>query len=736
MLLAWATAPSKTLMATAGYMKKLYLGLIILLGVVIGAAAYLWTPARPFDAAKAISAASAYDARVIRDSFGVPHIYGARDSDVAFGLAYAHAEDDWKTIEEVIVFSRGELAQRTGKDGAVTDYLIAALGIWRDLDAKYETDLSPRLRAVVEGYAAGINLWCAEEEERCARGVAQVTGRDVIAGFTARSPFFYGLDDSLKALFDSEPETQAAIENVRQAYLRITPGAELGSNAMAVAPSRSADGHTRLMVNSHQPYTGPVAWYEARVKSDEGWDMIGGIFPGSPVILHGAGPDLGWAHTVNLPDLVDVYALEVDDPEKPAKYRFDGEWRPLEISSVTMRIKLFGAFSLPVSRKVYRSVHGPAFVTPGGVFAVAYGGEGDIRSAEQWYRMNKAKTFDDWRSAMAMQAIASLNAVYADREGNIAYYYNAAIPVRSSGKDWSRTVDGTRSDLVWKGVEPFDAAPHVVDPASGYVVNSNHSPFEASGPGDNPDPVDFPAHFGIDRRVTNRGLRTQALYGGDASITGEEFVAYKMDDTYAEDSLLRRTIKALLDDREAANDSGLAEALAVLAAWDGSATHDNRQAALAIRAGHLALGYQLHGDGGEIGGFAAAVKLAANELKEGFGRLDPEWGEVVRLKRGDLDLPLDGGPDTLRAVYPAGSPAEGEQIASGGDTYILYAEWPGDGGAPTIRTIHQFGAATLDASSPHYGDQAPLFAQEQWKSPPMTLDALLAEATADYRPGR
>jgi penicillin amidase/acyl-homoserine-lactone acylase len=717
-------------------MKKLYLGLIGFLIIVMGIGAYLWTPLRPFDSAAAIEASSAYDARVIRDAFGVPHIYGARDADVAFGLAYAHAEDDWKTIEDVIVFSRGELARRTGKDGAITDYLISALGIWRDLNAKYETDLTPQLRAVVEAYAAGINLWCAEARGRCARGVAPVSGRDVIAGFTARTPFFYGLDDSLKALFETKPETQAALDRVREAFLRVAPGAELGSNAMAVAPSRSADGHTRLMVNSHQPYTGPVAWYEARLKSEEGWDMIGGIFPGSPVILHGAGPDLGWAHTVNLPDLVDAYALDVDDPATPTKYRLDGEWRPLEISSVTLRVKLFGPFSLPVSRKIYRSVHGPVFVTPGGVFAVAYGGEGDIRSAEQWYRMNKARDFEEWRSAMAMQAIPSFNSVYADRGGKIAYYYNAAIPVRSSDQDWSRIADGARSDLVWKGVEPFGTAPFVIDPASGYVVNSNHSPFEASGPGDNPDPADFRPSLGIDERVTNRGLRTQALYGGDASITAEEFVAYKMDDAYAEDSLLRRTIMALLDDGDAADDPQLTDALAVLAAWNGSAAHDNRQAALAIRAGHLALGYQLHGDGGEIGGFAAAVKQAATELREGFGRLDPEWGEVVRLKRGDLDLPLDGGPDTLRAVYPAGSPAEGEQIASGGDTYILYADWPAVGGAPTIRTIHQFGSATLDVSSPHYGDQAPLFAQEEWKTPPMTLDALLAEATDDYRPGR
>ena len=104
------------------------------------------------------------------------------------------------------------------------------------------------------------------------------------------------------------------------------------------------------MVNSHQPYTGPVAWYEARVKSEEGWDMIGGIFPGAPMILHGAGPDLGWAMTVNKPDLVDVYALEVDEPEEPSQYRFDGGWRDFDVKEIEFRVKLWGPFSLPVKR--------------------------------------------------------------------------------------------------------------------------------------------------------------------------------------------------------------------------------------------------------------------------------------------------------------------------------------------------------------------------------------------------
>lgn len=696
---------------------------------------YLWTPAPRFDAAAARTAAAAYDARILRDRFGVPHVYGARDADVAFGLAYAHAEDDWKTIEEVLHFARGELGRVSGREGAVTDYLIAALGVWPDIEAKYETDLAPETRAVVEAYAAGINLWCAEKKGRCARGSAPVSGKDIVAGFVARTPFFYGLDDRLKEIFTDDPKKQAEIDAIRTAYLRISPGVEPGSNAVAVAPSRSADGRTRLLINSHQPYEGPVAWYEARLKSEEGLDLVGGIFPGSPVILHGAGPDFGWAHTVNAPDLVDIYALEVDDPKNPQKYRFDGGWRDLARGRAKFRVKLFGPFSLPVSRQVWRSVHGPVFVAPGGVFAVAYGGAGDIRSVEQWRLMGKARSYSDWRAAMAMQAIPSLNAVYADRTGKIAYFYNAAIPARLEEQDWTRTADGTRADLVWTGVRPFGSAPFVEDPQSGYVANANNNPYEASDPRDSPKAEDYPKSYGIDLRTTNRGLRLAELYGADEAISGEEFIAYKMDHFYSPRSRLAGLIDRLIADDALAADPATREAIALLKTWRRSAAAEDRAAALAVRTGRLALGWYLAGSDAETPEPRAALIQAAGELKAAFGRIDPLWSEAMRLERGRRSLPVNGAMETLRAVYPDNKSKRSRWIAAGGDTLIITADWPAEG-PPVIRTIHQFGAATSHPESPHYADQAPLFAAEQWKTPPMTLEALLAEATADYRPGR
>jgi penicillin amidase/acyl-homoserine-lactone acylase len=310
-----------------------------------------------------------------------------------------------------------------------------------------------------------------------------------------------------------------------------------------------------------------------------------------------------------------------------------------------------------------------------------------------------------------------------------------AIPKRSPDWDWSKTAPGDRADLVWRGVMPFGSAPYVVDPVSGFVVNANNEPWKASAPEDSPQAEDFPEYLGVRSRPTNRGLREHELYAADPSISADEFVAYKMDVVYSEHSRLRRLIADVLSDPEAAGDVGLRPALEILRNWDGSADRNSRGASLAITFGRYALGTLMNGDDPKIADPKEALAKAADDLQQGFGQIDPYWGNVNRLKRGDLDLPLDGGPDTLRAIYALSDVANGPAEAIAGDTYIMVVEWAADG-TQTIRTIHQFGAATLNEASPHYSDQATLFQEGQFKHPPMTLDAVLAEATADYHPGR
>jgi acyl-homoserine-lactone acylase len=711
------------------------LGAAVLAGAG-GAAIYLWTPSgTAFDADAVRTAAAAYDARIIRDRFGVPHIHGARNADVAFGLAYAHAEDDWKHVEEVVRSNRGQLAEIQGQGAAVADYLIRALGNIDLVEAGYETGVSDQAKAVAAGYAAGVNLWCADNPDSgCAR-TAPVRPQDIIAGYANRPPFFYGLDGELNTLLNGEGPVEVAVKEARAAYLGTTEEVELGSNAIAVSPTRSSDGHTRLAVNSHQPYEGTVAWYEVRLKSDEGIDMVGGVFPGSPLILHGAGPSLGWAATVNRPDVFDVFKLTVDNESDPRQYQMDGAWKDLVRAPIRFRVKLWGPFSLPVTRKGYVSEHGPVFVTPRGVFAVSFAGRGELNYLDQYLAMNMAKTVGDWRAAQARyNAIPSINYVVADSQGSIAYFYNAHMPKRAEGWDRRKVLPGDTSETLWQGFEPVEALPAVINPASGYVVNANHTPFAASGPDDNPSLGSYPDAFGVDKQMTNRGLRAQELLGGDTSISREEFITYKMDHSYSPESNVRKMVADVVA-RGAGGDAELAGVLEVLSRWSGSADKANREAALPILAGQRAMGGQIN-QPYDYAKVVAALKEVAADLKAAHGRIDPEWGEVSRVARGDASWPTDGGPDTLRAVYAAGD-LKTDKFLKGraGDTYIVIADWAPDG-AYRLSTIHQYGSATMDAASPHYADQAPLFAAGTFKEPPMSLDAVLAEKTRDYRPGR
>lgn len=688
------------------------------------------TPAA-FDPTKAREVAATYDARIIRDKFGVPHIYGKRNADVVFGLAYAHAEDDWKNIEEVVRSNRGALAEIVGPDGAKADDFMLALGNIDVVNRDYDAKVSPAAKAIAEGYAAGINLWCAEHPNTgCAR-TAPVRGQDIVAGYVNRPPSFYGLEGEIDALLSGRANYEIS---TREALLNVPDDVELGSNELAVAPSRSADGHTRLAVNSHQPYEGRVAWYEARLKSEEGLDIIGGVFPGTPLILHGAGPKLGWAATVNRPDVFDIFRLTVDDEKAPTKYQMDGQWKDLTRKIISYNVLKDGALE-KVERTAYWSEHGPAWVTDKGVFAVSYASAGNLEYLDQYLAMNTAQTVDDWRAAQVKyNAIPSVNYMVADSAGHIAYFWNAHMPRRTEGWDRRKILPGDTSETLWQGYESVEKLPAVINPRSGYAVNSNHTPFLSTAAEENPGPENYPASFGVDTNLTNRGLRAQELFGADTSITREEFIAYKMDHRYSPDSNVMKMV-ADLKQVDAKGDKDLKTALEVVTKWDGSADMKSRGAALAIFTGQATMGGQMH-DPYDREKALANLKTTAEQLKAATGRIDPEWGEVSRVARGEQSWPTDGGPDTLRAVYAAGDLTK-EKFRKGraGDTYIVIADWAPDG-SYTLDTIHQYGSATMDASSPHYADQAPLFAAEQFKRPPMTLEGVLAEATRDYRPGK
>ena len=703
---------------------------IAALGLTLGCVLCSCPAPLNLDAETLKAAGAKYDVRILRDTWGVPHIFGNTDAAAAYGLAYAHAEDDFATIQDALLMSRGEWASVKGKDVVVFDVMVALFRIWDTLDAKYETDLSPEIRAVCEAYAEGVNLYAALHPRDVVKSsIFPATGKDIVAGFTIKAPFFFGLDNAVKELFaDTRQHSVSEKSPIETAARLLFQGGEIGSNALAVAPGRSADGHTRLAINSHQPWHGPVTWYEAHMHSDEGMDIVGGVFPGAPIILHGHNRDLGWAHTVNFPDLVDVYVLEIN-PENEYQYRFDGEWRDLEVRKTWLPVHLLGPLWWPVEQEVLWCVHGPVVRRPHGVYAIRFAGMGDIRQVEQWYRMGKARNFDEWFEAMRMRAIPSFNAVYADREGNIVYLYNALFPVRAEGYDWQQYLPGNTSETLWTEYVPFERLPQIKNPAAGFLFNCNNTPYHATLGPENARPEDYSPTLGIETLMTNRAVRALELFGADESISEEEFYAYKFDGAYPAKGhcgeLRRQVLEAPPSD-----DPVVQEAVEVLRKWDLRTDLDSTGAAIGVLAFKPVIRAMMFDR--PLPDVMAIVAKKALLLKESYGRIDVPWGEVNRLRRGDVDVGLTGGPDTLRAVY--GHWEGGKLIAQNGDSYILIADWDEEGRVSS-RSIHQFGSATMDESSPHYDDQAPLFARCELKPVWLAEADIRAHLEREYRPG-
>ena len=447
------------------------------------------------------------------------------------------------------------------------------------------------------------------------------------------------MDEDLAGLFSEGDKPQVSPWG-QDAFVHALPEAVRGSNAFAIAPKRSEDGHTRLVINSHQPMTGPYAWYEAHTVSEEGTNIAGANFPGTPILAQGVTPYLGWGHTVNKPDLIDIYALIVDRKKKPKQYKLDGEWRDFKITKSKFRVKLWGPFSLPVTRDVLWSEHGPVLSTPNGHYALRFAGMGEVNQLTQWIAMGKARSLEEWKAALDMNGLLSFNAVWATKDGHIGALYNARMPKRIEGPDWLSVLPGDRSELIWTETMPVSKLPQAQDPEAGWVFSANHTPFKMSEPESSPKREDFSATYGVEYRMTNRSLRALELFSNDEAISREELLAYREDTKYHPKFQLWQTVIEVSTAQ--VNDPLLKTGQDVLRNWNGGTEIDNRSAALAVITGMLAHGSEYKED---LMPVMDAYKNAAEILNGVYGRLDPEWGEVNRIQRGDVDVPINGAPD-------------------------------------------------------------------------------------------
>ena len=702
--------------------RKITLWLLALI-VVVGIAGLVWDPLTATTSLP--PPAKTYDARIVRDEWGVPHIFGKTDADTAYGLAYAHAEDDFSTLEQVVAMTRGRAGAIMGSDGAKIDYVAHLLGA-RETAVREYPKMPADVRAMLDAYATGLNLYAARHpgEVRLSR-LFPVNGEDIAAGFVLRTPFFFGLDAVLGKLSADQPPPQTTVPPMTP--VGRDPSTN-GSNAFAVAPTKMSDGKTWLISNSHQPYEGQVAWYEASVHSGQGLDMAGALFPGMPMIPMGHNRNLGWTNTVNDPDLIDVYKLVLNGDG--TQYRYDGKWLPLERTRVWLPVKL-GPFTLPIPKTVYRALQGPVIVNKNGAFAIRYAGIDSAKMVEQYYRIGKAQNWDEWTRAMSLGGIPATNFIYADKTGRIAYIYNALFPPRKPGFDYTGVLPGDTSADMWQGTLGFGRMPKIVSPASGWVVNSNNTPFLAAGPGSELDPKNFSPLLGIETRMTNRIVRALELLSAEKGlITPDRLLQIKFDTAYSRAGFAGRWMAKLMA-LDLKGEPDLQRAQALLATWDWNSDGNGRADALGEAMMHMANSAAYHGD--PLPDAKAKLREVVDKLMKGFGRIDMPLGDLQRLRRGTVDLPANGGTDTLRAATSWDPRPDGRMRVKHGDSFIMLVTWD-KAGQVSSQSIQPYGAATNRPDSPHYTDQMAMFEARKFKPVHFDRGDIIAHAKRAYRP--
>jgi penicillin amidase/acyl-homoserine-lactone acylase len=605
------------------------------------------------------------------------------------------------------------------------DYYVELIGVWEDINSRYNKEIPEEIKLICEAYAQGINKYAFENQNDIEKELFPLTGEDIIAGWMYQIPYLYGIEKVLGKLFERNKPNFSSNYNSQKKDLDPLNIDLIGSNVIAVAPKKSDDGYTRLLLNTHQPWSGPTAWYEAQIHSEDGLNMTGGLFPGSPFVNHGHNENIGWSFTSNNPDLIDVYELQIN-PLNENQYLYDGEWKDLIVRRIKLKVKIFGPLKWTFKRDIYKSIHGPVLKQPHGTYAIRYSGINEMRTLEQFYKMNKSKNMEEFKNAMKMQALPMYNTGYADKKGNIFYVYNALIPKRIKGYNWNGVLPGNTSKTLWTEYIKFQDLPQTTNPSSGYFQNCNANPYLATGFPQEITSNGITNDAGIETHQTNRSLRAIKLYGGDSKVSRTDFYNYKFDNQYEKNSVMAYAIDSFVEDFES-DDLELLAAIDLLKNWNLRTDFDNRVAALAILT--FPLEFDISKYKHDVDKITKNLKESILKLKSSFGRFDVPLGEVQRLIRGDVSYPLDGGPGNMRAIYSKWE--DGKMVAKVGDCYVQIVEWSPEGKV-SAQSIHQFGSSTNDQNSKFFKNQSKLFSEKKMKQVWSTIEDIKNNLYSSY----
>ena len=687
---------------------------------------------------------------IIRDNWGIPHVYGKTDADAVFGLMYAQCEDDFKRVELNYIEKLGRMSELKGESALYDDLLVKILIDTSAAISDYKT-APPWLRQLLDAFANGINYYLyMHPAEKPA----------LLDRFEPWYPLLW-TDGSIGAINTADISTAElksfySGEEVTAAPLQKDMERSTGSNGFAIAPSRSATGNALLYINPH------VTFYfrpEVQMVSEEGLNAYGAVTWGQFFVYQGFNEFCGWMHTSSDADVADLYAEKISKKGDGYMYEYDHKEKAVQENKIRIKYKE-GTLTKTKIFTIYSTGHGPVMAKRNDQWISLASNNRNIKGLIQCWQRTKSKSFDAYKKVMDLKANTSNNTVYADAAGNIAYWHGNFMPRRNPVFDWSKPVDGTIKATDWQGLHTVNETVHLYNPANGWLQNCNSTPFTVAGK-NSPAKNNYPAYMAPDEE-NFRGINAVRVLQNEKAFTIEKLIAAGYD-TYI--AGFEKLVPALVNAYDQMKKTGgydeLAEPVAVLKAWDLHCNETSIATTLAIEWGYQLLP-TIFADGSkardglveQVDHFASTaspekllkpLQEAIQKLIERNGKWQVAWGDINRFQRisEDMDEKFNDEAPSVPVPFVSSTwgmlpsysavyfPGTKKRYGVHGNSFICAVEF---GKRIRARSLLA-GGESGHKGSPHFDDQLLMYSKGQFKDVLFYKEDVMKHVEKKYHPG-
>ena len=671
------------------------------------------------------------DVTIKRDNWGIPHVYGEKDVHVAFGLAYANAEDAFIEMQEMFIIAKGLNGVYNGKEGVKTDFMLHSLNIPQKVDELYAGQVSYEFQQYLEAYCQGVNHYAKQYPKKVIlKNVFPLTPKDVLQGYAFFIAIESHVDKALQEIFDEKKITSK----------EIATDLSKGSNGMVIASQKMTSGKTTLMMNPHLPMYGLGSLFEAHLVSEEGLNIHGAVWHGGVSCLLGVNEYLGWTSTTNNVDKNDTYILEMH-PKKKNRYTIDSTWFDLEVKKQKLKVKILG-INIPVKKKMYTSLMGPTYKTNHGTYSVAYTCYDRIMGAEQYFLMNKATNLAEFKALFEMQGIPDENFIYGDRKQNIYMINNAPMSWKLSCYDYTKLLPGNRSSTQWSCFQLLGSKKMLQfeNPFCGYLYNCNNNPQWASSPCyEHPDSLLAANYFNDWKNDNNRSLSIKnfLIEKEGEKISLEELKEMKYSQQLPANGPFLNIYYELMSYKDSIDFLPFDYIYREMENWDYDFNKESKAGTIfTLLTKYI---WDNTGSGREIlyskpsyekQVYQDALTFTHDYLAKYFeGKVIP-LEDILKHKRGEVSIGIGGFADVLSLIYPV-QEDNGILKAYLGENITMFIQFGEDD--IIIESVVPYGSSN-DPESKHYTDQMEMFTNQQLKRVYLEEENILPTIVETYHP--